>query len=117
MAGFQSLPAEIRIVIWQYSLPEPRNIVLSWSGKGFKVNASPPNTTQVCHESREETKVRFELSFAANGSHPYVWFDYLHDVLYITDEALERLSPDTICRVRNLRHFRNTSAMAQKCSS
>ena len=117
MATFTSLPAELRIAVWQFSVPEPRNLVLSWNGKEFKSNGTPPNILHVCHEAREESTKSYSLTFGSPGSPPKIWFDYARDVLYITDEALEHMPVETLERVQKLKHFRYTGAMAIKCSS
>ncbi|CAK1358269.1 unnamed protein product [Cercospora beticola] len=118
MASFSSLPAELRIAIWQFSIPEPRNIVLSWNGKEFRSNGTPPNIAHVCHEAREEISKVYDLTFASpSGSPAKTWFDFARDALFITDDALERMSAETLSRVQKLKHFRYTAAMAIKCSS
>ncbi|PIA88873.1 hypothetical protein CB0940_07102 [Cercospora beticola] len=118
MASFSSLPAELRIAIWQFSIPEPRNIVLSWNGKEFRSNGTPPNIAHVCHEAREEISKVYDLTFASpSGSPAKTWFDFARDALFITDDALERMSAKTLSRVQKLKRFRYTAAMAIKCSS
>ncbi|CAK3872234.1 Hypothetical predicted protein [Lecanosticta acicola] len=118
MATFMSLPAELRILIWQYSMPDPRRPVLSWSGTHFAFNTTPPNLVHVCHESREEAAKQYELTFATPGNNnPHIWFDFTRDFLYVTDEALARLPGEVVRRIQNLRHFRYTGKMALKCSS
>ncbi|KAI5363143.1 putative 2EXR domain-containing protein [Septoria linicola] len=117
MATFSSLPAELRIAIWQFSIPEPRNLVLSWNGKEFRSNSTPPNTAHVCHEAREETAETYDLTFASPKSTPKIWFDFARDALYITDDAQERMPAEILERVQRLKHFRYTGAMAIKCSS
>lgn len=112
-----SLPAELRILIWQYSMPEPRRPVLSWTGNDFSCNTKAPNVAHVCHESREETAKEYDLAFPKPGSPPHIWFGFERDYLYVTDEALAHLQPETLARIRNLRHFRYTGQMALKCSS
>lgn len=117
MTGFTDLPAELRVQIWQYSLPEPRNLVLSWNGEDFRSNAYAPNLAHVCRESRLELATKYELSFSSQEYPAHIWFDFSCETLYVTDDAYERLPSDVLQRIIRLRHFRNTDSMAQRCSS
>ncbi|EME41092.1 hypothetical protein DOTSEDRAFT_37792 [Dothistroma septosporum NZE10] len=117
MATFTCLPTELRLAIWQYSMPEPRNLILTWTGDDFKSNTPPPYVAHICHEAREEALKQYELTFAARGRRARVLFDFSKDTLYITDDALIMLTPKTLSRIQKLKHFRNDSFMAQKCSS
>ncbi|KAK4617561.1 hypothetical protein CLAFUW4_12395 [Fulvia fulva] len=98
-------------------MSEPRNLILTWTGDDFKSNTPPPNVAHVCHEAREETLKQYELTFASRGRRARILFGFSKDTLYITDDALIILLPQSSGRIQRLKHFRNDNFMAQKCSS
>ncbi|KAF2165905.1 hypothetical protein M409DRAFT_23637 [Zasmidium cellare ATCC 36951] len=117
MANFHDLPAELRILIWQYSHPGPRDIVVSWDGIDFASNLSPPTVAHVCHESREEALKHFSLIFGRPDRPGYILFDNSMDTLFVTDEVDYQLTTSDRSFINNLKHFRFTNVMAQKCTS
>lgn len=116
MATFTGLPAELRILIWQYSFPGPRNMVLSWNDGCFSSNLTPPSVAHICHESREEALKHYNL-FSAPHPLAHILFDNEVDTLFVTDDAVHRLQPWNLAKVERLRHFRFTNVMAQKCTT
>jgi hypothetical protein len=64
---FTSLPSELRIKIWKYSLPEPRVVPVRYNraAKQYTSTTAPPALLHVCSESRSlflSTYTKFVLS-------------------------------------------------------
>ncbi|OIW33748.1 hypothetical protein CONLIGDRAFT_190418 [Coniochaeta ligniaria NRRL 30616] len=104
---FPRLPPEIRIKIWNFSLPDPRIVEVrcgsdSISNKvpiglggvtGCLSSASIPVTLGVCRESRAETSRRYKAMFGFAGRPGRVYFDPARDVLYFGANGTGLMGP------------------------
>lgn len=105
MVGISDLPAELRVLIWGFCLPGPRNVVV---GKGRHTPA--PAVLHLCSESRAEARKKsHELAFPTAGSdgrlngEPVVWFDFSQDTLCLESRTIEPGSYlENFRRVRSL---------------
>ena len=81
---FQELPAEIRIQIWQYCLPEPRVIEIR-NDRDFPDATSIcriPPMLHACLESREIASQVYGLSLGMDGKPGQIWVDFERDTVY-----------------------------------
>lgn len=99
-AHFTSLPAEIRWMIWELSMPDPRVVVISMKEtpvSRYTWSSSPiPNLLHICQESRRAALNHYELAFplSKTSDHdsrvrksdgvPRIFFDYSKDILYFS---------------------------------
>lgn len=90
---FPKLPFELRLMIWRFCLPGPRNVGIKIRFKaggfgGWVVRGNiprPPVALQVCQESREEALRYYILSFGTNAHPATVYFNYQVDTLCFSD--------------------------------
>ncbi|OTA81339.1 hypothetical protein M434DRAFT_17407 [Hypoxylon sp. CO27-5] len=115
MFRFTCLPAELRIIVWEFCLPGPRNVTVM---KGKHTPA--PVILHVCFESRAEAQRKsYELAFpvaikpARRGfimgpdiqfeSTPVIWFNYKLDRLCLDSSWVDFQScPGSFRRLRSL---------------
>lgn len=87
------LPPELRLMIWRFTLPGPRNVGIQMKIKdaGFggwvvrKNTPPPPVALRVCHESREEARKHYVLSFGTDAFPATVYFNFQTDTLCFSD--------------------------------
>ncbi|KAF4971689.1 hypothetical protein FSARC_1567 [Fusarium sarcochroum] len=90
---FCKLPAELRLKIWNYNLPQTRLVSVqcgsSWPGcadslswTGCTSSATIPANLHACAESRGETLKHYGLGFGFARGPGQVFFDPDHDILY-----------------------------------
>jgi hypothetical protein len=90
---FPHLPLELRLKIWRSTLPGPRNVGVKIRFKDGRFGGwvardctpRPPMALQVCHESREEARKYYVLSFGTTLYPPTVYFNYKTDTLCFGD--------------------------------
>jgi hypothetical protein len=90
---FPNLPFELRLKIWKFTFPGPRNVGIQIRFKDFgfggwmsrKRTPTPPVALQVCHESREEALKCYILSFGTSLHPPTVYYNYKIDTLCFGD--------------------------------
>lgn len=113
---FPRLPPEIRIKIWNFSLPEPRIVEVRCGSDaisdkcpngpglmsleslfgdvaGCRSAATIPVTLGVCRESRAETLRRYKPMFGFAGQPGRVYFDPQRDVLYFGRKGCGLMGP------------------------
>jgi hypothetical protein len=107
---FTAFPKDIRLLIWEFSLPEPRIVHVKQAetriGKvehdGYYEPAwvmrsySPiPSLLHVDIEAREVAsrfyKPAFQCSFPLSEDAPYIWFDFNRDYFYLTKDTFQDL--------------------------
>ncbi|KAF7870170.1 uncharacterized protein EAF02_009360 [Botrytis sinoallii] len=110
---FMKLPLEIRVMIWQASLPGPRVVLLrpTWviglhevsDAPDFIFESSSPITAlYVCRESFNVASTRYTQAFDSLESPFTTWFNFDIDTLYIGhSETFYRGLPG----VENLKHL------------
>ena len=93
---FSQLPPELRLRIWQYSLPRGRVVPIRFESRsedeirfssrqlpsGCLSSAQIPPNLHVCHEARSEAVRHYDLSFGVCGGEGQVFFNPLDDILY-----------------------------------
>lgn len=90
---FPNLPFELRLKIWKFTFPGPRNVGIQIRFKDFgfggwmsrKRSPAPPVALQVCHESREEALKCYILSFGTSTHPPTAYYNYKIDTLCFGD--------------------------------
>jgi hypothetical protein len=90
---FPTLPIELRLKIWRFTLPGPRNvgIKIRFKDNGFggwmsrPSTPPPPTALQICHESRAEALKTYILSFGTTAYPPTIYFNYEIDTLCFGD--------------------------------
>ncbi|KAE9379612.1 hypothetical protein N431DRAFT_327256, partial [Stipitochalara longipes BDJ] len=99
---FSLLPPELRLIVWEFAIPDPRAIrysSLSYSDFRIRTRSSIysleqtlPSILHACYDSRKEALKRYRLAFAVELCKP-VYFDFERDMLEFGDfEALESFS-------------------------
>lgn len=92
---FSFLPAELRLKIWEYSLPESRIVPVRFDtpcqadeyvnprhrSSGCVSTAPIPTNLHVCHESRDEALKKYCLAFGM-GDPGQIFFNPARDILY-----------------------------------
>ncbi|KUJ14180.1 uncharacterized protein LY89DRAFT_751925 [Mollisia scopiformis] len=71
---FQSLPPELRLMVWELNLPGPRLVDVNYipkTGEFYTTTASPVNLL-VCRESRREAWKNWTLHFGTCGHPPLI---------------------------------------------
>jgi len=116
---FGNLPPEIRIRIWQYSMPEPRLIVIKSpfhttpqsqepssladmlarlygnstscleNPQCWRSKTPPPALLHVNAEARHETLKIYRLSLGVRDSAPRIYIDFERDTLFFGDTEIE----------------------------
>lgn len=102
---FAQLPKELRILIWETAMPDPRVIHLRYrGGSTLESRTPPPALLFACRESFEIMTKFYTKTFGTVLLSASTWFNFRHDTLYI-DTQLRKQLPylylDTI-RVENL---------------
>ncbi|KAJ3573192.1 hypothetical protein NPX13_g4789 [Xylaria arbuscula] len=107
-AKFRELPAELRIKIWQFAMPEPRALVIKspYSRKtvptsldkvlpggldGAETWHSPAEVPALLHvncEARHEALKHYSLSLGVGQAEPRVYVDFDHDTLFFGESEL-----------------------------
>ncbi|KAI1388953.1 uncharacterized protein F4822DRAFT_263329 [Hypoxylon trugodes] len=86
MTGFNDLPLELRSLIWEYSLPGPRNVSVD-----IQRHTRAPVIFHICQESRAEAQRigHYELAFPVPTTDlkvnkgRVIWFNFSHDRLCV----------------------------------
>ncbi|KAF7923771.1 uncharacterized protein EAE98_007589 [Botrytis deweyae] len=118
---FMKLPLEIRVMIWQASLPGPRIVLLrptrfigwkkTWYFGSHEVpdvpdyvfeSWSPITALYVCRESFNVASTRYTQAFASLESPFKTWFNFDIDTLYIRHREV---FPYKIPGIENLKHL------------
>jgi hypothetical protein len=90
---FAKLPRELRLMIWEYALPDPRVVTIEkvsapMNPRDYRISCDDcvPSTLLVNHESHEACRARYTLSFATFGDvhGPPVYFDFSRDVISLS---------------------------------
>jgi hypothetical protein len=90
---FAKLPRELRLMIWEYALPDPRVVTIErvsapMNPRDYRISCEDrvPSTLLVNHESHEACRARYTLSFATFGDvhGPPVYFDFSRDVISLS---------------------------------
>lgn len=100
---FNAFPTDIRLLIWEFSLPEPRIVhvkqaetrtgTVEHDGPAWIMRSySPiPSLLHVSIEAREIAsrfyKPAFQCSFPLSKDAPYIWFDFNRDFFYLTHDT------------------------------
>ncbi|KAH7140521.1 hypothetical protein B0J13DRAFT_596679 [Dactylonectria estremocensis] len=95
---FSKLPTELRLKIWNFSLPPCRIVPIRYNTKslsftshlqtphlsqsGCTSSASIPANLHICHESRLEAMRNYQLCFGVTRNIGQIFFDLRHDILY-----------------------------------
>lgn len=117
--NFGQLPPEIRIRIWQYSIPEPRLIVIKSpfrvipqshkpssladmlaschddspvpreNSRSWRSAIPPPALLHVSAEARHEALRHYRLSLGVRNSAPRIYIDFERDTLFFVDTEIE----------------------------
>jgi len=94
--NFFKLAMELRLMIWQHALPEPRLIIVKAMGQRVEAGFTPGSSghfdsgqktvalTQVNKEARTETLRHYRLSFREQFNGNAVYFDFTRDALLMT---------------------------------
>ncbi len=117
---FSELPIELRLEIWQFSLPRKRILEIKkvkeayrW-GKdfmdGFGVPDSIPATLHVCRESREEGLRFYRPSFGRSYGSATTYFDPTFDTIFFRHENITEL--DFLSFLRNSSNVRMITSIA-----
>jgi hypothetical protein len=85
---FRTLPPELRLKIWTYTIPSHRFVNIRWcprtrSFKPIGLNQHPPTLLHTCHESRTLGLKTYELAFASSPEFARVYFSFELDALYV----------------------------------
>ncbi|CZR62991.1 uncharacterized protein PAC_12888 [Phialocephala subalpina] len=109
---FTQLPKELRVLIWEAAMPDPRVIHLRYQGdRGLKSRTPVPTLLFVCRESFEVMSRYYTKSFGTVLWSASTWFNFQKDTLYI-DNQLKKHLPylylDTI-HVQNLAIYSEAS--------
>jgi 2EXR family len=99
---FPLLPAELRLMIWECAIPEPRVIrytsrtyreYISWYHTSiYRLEQTIPGIIHACYDSRREALKRYKIALLVELARP-VYFDFERDTLEFGDfEALEAFS-------------------------
>ncbi|KAE8454594.1 hypothetical protein EG329_000217 [Mollisiaceae sp. DMI_Dod_QoI] len=90
---FSRLPKELRILIWEAAIPDPRILHLGFYGdSGLRSQTPSPSLLSVCRESLEVMSKFYTKTFGTVLSAPITWFDFQRDTLYI-DTGLKNFLP------------------------
>lgn len=92
---FPKIPTEIRLQIWESTIPPPRYVYLKlhrelrgetqvWS---LRSKSQPPVILFVNTESRAVAARQYELTFAYEDSIPQTWFDFERDILRFDNDT------------------------------
>ncbi|KAI1284767.1 hypothetical protein F5Y07DRAFT_393736 [Xylaria sp. FL0933] len=107
-ALFGKLPAELRIKIWQFAMPEARTVVISslysrkrvpvsldevlpqpiGSGETWESATPVPALLHVNGEARYEALKHYSLSLGVGDAQPRVYIDFKRDTLFFGDAEL-----------------------------
>lgn len=93
LSGFELLPTEIRIMIWRYTLPGSRTVLIYWKDIVRNNWVSPshiPPALHICQESRYEALNRYETAFGRKvGFYKpgKIIFDFMMDTLVLMDSS------------------------------
>ncbi|KAM3076811.1 hypothetical protein ACMFMG_003721 [Clarireedia jacksonii] len=107
---FNAFPKDIRLLIWEFSLPEPRIVhvrqaetsigrvehdgyyVPAWVMRSY---CPLPSILHVNTEAREIASrfytPAFRCSFPISKDAPYIWFDFDRDIFYLTKETFHAI--------------------------
>jgi hypothetical protein len=99
---FPLLPAELRLTIWEFAIPEPRVIRYTsrtyreynrwYHASIYRLEHTIPGILHACYDSRIEALKRYKVALLVDLSRP-VYFDFERDTLEFGDfEALEAFS-------------------------
>ncbi|KAL2074549.1 hypothetical protein VTL71DRAFT_8327 [Oculimacula yallundae] len=86
---FGELRTELRLKIWELSLPGPRIVFIEVThsngslGTGFSSPCPRPNLLLACKESYDVASKHYEQAFGTDHALPQIWFDFHTDVLYL----------------------------------
>ncbi|CZR69133.1 uncharacterized protein PAC_19033 [Phialocephala subalpina] len=81
---FPTLPTELQIKIWRYTLLGPRIIQLQYSkGSSSFHSARPPPALYTYRTSREVALSVFEPAFTRNDQLGPIYIDFAHDTLHL----------------------------------
>jgi len=91
---FPDLPSELRLKIWGYIAPGPRNVSIRYKTEyntiggraravwtGWKSPDPVPIVLQISHESREEALKTYQRAFGTVFNEPRIYFNYAIDTL------------------------------------
>ncbi len=81
---FSQIPRDIRLLVWQHSLPGPRLVDLchNCDRAGYTTKCETPAALWVCQESRKEALRFYTLSFGTSSTESTIYFDFNIDHLY-----------------------------------
>ncbi|PMD34371.1 hypothetical protein L207DRAFT_588965 [Hyaloscypha variabilis F] len=99
---FSFLPPELRLIVWEFAIPDPR--VIRYSSLSdiecrhlarstiYSLEQTLPGILHACYDSRREALKRYRLAFAIELGKP-LYFDFERDTLEFGDfNALEAFS-------------------------
>ncbi|KAF8846612.1 hypothetical protein BDZ45DRAFT_682421 [Acephala macrosclerotiorum] len=105
---FPTLPAELQIKIWRYTLPGPRIIQLQYSKSSSSFHGTrPPPALHTCRTSREIALSVFEPAFTRNDQLKPIYIDFAHDTLHLATNSemckhMASLYPDFKEKIQSL---------------
>ncbi|KAI0424023.1 hypothetical protein F5Y09DRAFT_348148 [Xylaria sp. FL1042] len=105
---FRKLPAELRIKVWQFAMPEARTVVIKSphsrktlpvsldkvlpqaldSGETWQSTTPVPALLHVNGEARHEALKHYSLSLGVGDAQPRVYIDFKRDTLFFGDAEL-----------------------------
>lgn len=115
METLSSLPAEIRALVWQYCLPEPRHVVISTRRRHYDT----PVVFHISHESRSEARRHYtrtpaileieadEYDRSDRPTRNQFWVDFSNDTICVEGDwssgMFGQVKPSsTLARVQSL---------------
>ena len=113
--GFQHLPKELRLKIWNYCEPRPRTVVVfckddiiipkrRWRGvlKAYRISTMPPAVLHICRESRAEILPRYNTFFRGLSSRIYTYIRPECDTVSISDSSFTYLKEEELASLHSL---------------